>query len=127
MKEALPEKLSIDIILSNSEQALSLSYTHCEGKQTVFNKRALNISPVTAFFRTAKSALAAAVRAIITISHPGSTGNCRVMSLSRRFTLFLTTALPTLLLTEYPYLVFVQPLGSALITTKPLTHDPPFA
>ena len=61
------------------------------------------------------------------MSHPACSGVNRKISRSKRFTLFLTTALPTRRLTEKPYLDEVSPLGKAFITTKSLTHELPLS
>jgi len=74
----------------------------------------------------AKSVEAQAGRAIKTISHPGSIADKRVISRSNRFTLFLTTALPTFLLMENPHLETGSPLLEALRTKMLQAHEPPF-
>ena len=71
--------------------------------------------------------LAAAGRAMKMMSHPGLSDAVRSTSRRRRFTLFLTTALPTLLLTEIPYRDNVSSLCIALITSRSHAHDLPFS
>ena len=83
--------------------------------------------PSVACLRLAKSVLAATGRAMKTMSHPGLSGTARRISRRRRFTLFLTTASPTLLLTEIPYRDNISPLGKALITSRSHAHDSPFS
>jgi|PlaIllAssembly_1097288.scaffolds.fasta_scaffold700015_1 hypothetical protein len=82
---------------------------------------------VTSFFKLAKSVVAEAGRAIKTKSHPGLIVVKRAISLSNRFTLFLTTALPIFLLTESPHLEKESPLLQAFSISKLLTHELLFA
>ena len=63
--------------------------------------------------------------AIKTTSQPVSSGIKRIISRRRRFTRFLTTALPTRRLTEKPYREKASPLAKALITVKSPTHELP--
>lgn len=62
-----------------------------------------------------------------TISQPAFTGICLRISLSKRFTLFLTTALPTRRLTVKPYLDMLSPLGTALNTITLSDQEAPLS
>jgi len=76
-------------------------------------------------FRSACLAVADLERAISTMSQPGLRGVRRMISRSKRLTLFLTTAFPTFLLTTKPQRDWGRLLGMALITTRPLCHELP--
>ncbi len=57
-----------------------------------------------------------------TMSQPGCILDDRRISLSLRFTVFLTTALPVFRLTAKPYRDRASPLGIAFITARLLTQ-----
>ena len=61
------------------------------------------------------------------ISQPGRTGVCLIISRSRRFTRFLTTALPTRRLTTKPNRDEPRPLGKALMTISLAAQDLPLS
>ncbi len=72
----------------------------------------------TVFLSVAKSAFAAGGRTIITTSDDDLRGILGEISRSWRFSRFLTTALPTFLLTEKPKRDTGRPLGMARKTSK---------
>jgi hypothetical protein len=59
------------------------------------------------------------------MSQPGNSGAFLNISRSRRFILFLTTALPTRRPTAKPHLVKSSPLGKALTTISLPAQDLP--
>lgn len=83
-----------------------------------FSILAFASNPSTTIFRSLKRAGADKGRATRTISQPGFNGERRMISRNRRLTLFLTTALPTLLPIEKPHRDRERPFGSTLKTIR---------
>jgi hypothetical protein len=81
----------------------------------------------TDFPKSLNPVMAAGIRAINTISQPGSTGFCRVISRRSLFIRFLTTAFPIRRLTTNPNLVKWSLLGKALRTNSLSVQDLPSA